>query len=225
MMNQYYILSYPGAGMMFFTTVFAHYLQKIDNDVSISLDGNCHNIGNGIFKDTEHVGLTGWRIEKAVNNKKNILNGHCNDLAHVKQILPNCKILLIDIGESFLKTTATMRFYKTMNPMSKKEYDKWINRFQIKHWPDYDPDLINNPELVKNDIVSLDTVWYKEWANGIDRSLVDYVINYETILGVDNQPLTCKVAEILNKEVDPTIDEFIDKYQAINQNLYFNMEQ
>lgn len=51
-MTQYYILVYPGAGQWFLTGLVARYLN-IDINVSISLNGNCHNLGNGIYKGSE----------------------------------------------------------------------------------------------------------------------------------------------------------------------------
>ena len=219
---QYYVVAYPGSGISFFTGMLDYYLKK-EHNISISQQGHCHDLGHGIFKGTNQTEPISFDfpIKTVTNSKKSILSGHYANLTQVKKIFPNIKIILIDIKESFLKTALTMRVYKAINPMSKKEYDQWTNRFGIKHWPEYS-EVVANLELVKDDLIKFDTTWCKEWYNAIDQNQVDYVINFETIFGIDDRQVNFEIAKIVNMEVDPTLDQFIEEYQRINQTLYFN---
>ena len=99
-----------------------------------------------------------------------------------------------------------------MNPMTLKEYNKFIDKFNITHWPPYSPDIIDNPTIVKQSITEYDSVWFEEWKQDIDHNYVDVKIPFTSLLNADVQDICNHIGLDINLE----IQEFIHSYQKHN---------
>lgn len=199
---------------MFLTAVLCMSLGIVTN-TSIADSGHCHDLGNGIYVDTDHVNLVGWHWHRAQVKPSQIYNGHYTNLSQVKQDYPDCKIVLIDVSDLDIVSMTRLRFHKTMNPMSRREYDKFVDKFDIADWPTYN-ELIQNPSLVEHSITAYDALWFKQWQQEIDHTLVDIKIPFSSLFetGFDT------VNSLLGLNTNATIQKFVDQYQEINFNLY-----
>jgi hypothetical protein len=57
-----------------------------------------------------------------------------------------------------------------------------------------------------------------------DKNVVDFVVDFKTVMGLDNSKLATVLSNILDKPVTSTIEKMIDKYQILNKRLYFNAQ-
>lgn len=198
---------------MFLTSILGIGLGILNaSTVKLSESGHCHDLGNGIYAGNQFIDNIGWHWSKAQSNVKPILNGHYNNLVQVKQDFPDCKIILVDVDNKNISTMTKLRFHKTMCPMSLKEYDKFVNKFNITHWPPYNPDCIENPHTVKQSITEYDSIWFKEWQQEINHSYVDFKIPFASLLNSDIQDICNHIGMEINSEME----EFTRLYQKHN---------
>ena len=219
MIHKYYVLFYPGAGGMFLTALLAKCLG-VDTDTKISSRGHCHDMGDGLYVNTDSVNMLGWHWDK--HTDCSIINGHYTNLAQVKLDLPDHKIILVDVEDADVALMTSFRFYKTMCPMSQREYNKFVEKFKITNWPEYTM-LITSPGIVKDSITSYDAVWFHEWKQDIDTVSIDYVVPFKTLHGLD----TTSVVDVISTFGIPTnsvAQEFVEQYRRKNLTLYKEYE-
>lgn len=201
---------------MFLTTLLLKLYDYQPKFYNISEKNDCHDLGNGVHQSTEHLNQLGWIWGDHFLENKFCMSGHFNDLYKIKMFHPNIKVILIDVEAEDIPTMTNLRFEKTWNPFLRpSEYDKFVKKFNITHWPDKEI-VINNPEIIKESFQGYDRQWYQEWLAGIDQTLVDVKIALHSLLAVRGQPLNEILEQSLDVTVDPDTQHFIHKYQIAN---------
>lgn len=217
MKEQYYIVAAPGSSMAFLTAVIGKYLGYTIN-VTISPDGHCHNLGNGNWQKTDVVYPFPWpAYDKTDIRTEPLLVGHHKDLDLLKQNNPNIKIILIDFTERDTKFIATMATVKAITLFwSEEMYNKLVG----SSWPPYSADNILTSDKIRNELINETAIKVASWKEGLNKDLVDYTIDYQTVFGLSSTSLSNLVATMLNKPLNQEVDNFIKEYQRINHSLY-----
>lgn len=213
-MTRYYILYPSGAGGNFLASVLARF-RGLECGTVISETGHCHDLGHGEWRSTDVFGLIGdyfwehtWR--------QPILVGHYSDLQNLLQRESGVKVILIDSDDSDLEIMARMHTAKRMHAIwTEEEY----NRVAGPDWPKYRPDNILTSEMVQREITEFRIPEIKKWQEAVPREYVNYTIDFKTILGINDKDLIAELTAILGDPVDG-VQEFVHRYQTINQNLY-----
>ena len=213
MTNRYYILYSPGAGGFFLTSVLMRAFNLPVKKDNISNLGDCHDLGNGPRLSTEYFDEAGfvWRPD---NFKYNFcINGHFNDITEIKKKYPDIKVVLINIeDDSDLRNMATLKLYKIID----YSYSRFVKKFNITEWPSLD-DVLTNPEIIRESFIGYEQQWFKEWLDGIDFNLVDIVIPFKSVFGLNNISLESILEEKFSRNVDAEISQYIKTYQAKNR--------
>lgn len=197
---------------MFVATIMSHYLTG-KSATEISSNGHCHNLGNGTWNNTEDVFLIGDQWQDRVYHKP-ILFSHYTNLARVRELMPNIRVVLIAYNKDDVELITRFRTIKAHHlNWTLEEYQK----FAGPDWPDYHPDNILNNQLVQNELTELGSPYTQDWIAQVDCNLVDYVLQFKDIVGGDvNQA----IADIFGRAKDPSIDQFIQQYQTVNQQTH-----
>ena len=83
------------------------------------------------------------------------------------------------------------------------------------------PDNNLNDPMVYNKLhsqLNLDTI---NWHKTLDYNQVDYLVDFKTIFGLNNQSLEDIVSSITGMPVTGNIKKIIQEYQTVNNRLYF----
>jgi hypothetical protein len=204
---------------MFLTAILSKCLG-LKADTKISPLGHCHDMGDGLYVNTDSVNMLGWHWDKRTDCS--IVNGHYTNLLQVKIDLPDHKIILIDVKDDDVALMTSLRFYKTMCPMSQREYDKFTEKFKITTWPEYKT-LITSPKIVKDSITSYDATWFREWKQDIDTACIDYVVPFKTLHGLDSTSLVDLISTF-GIHTNSAAQEFVEHYRTKNLTLYKEYE-
>jgi hypothetical protein len=211
-MDQYFVCCVPGSSGMFVCTVLAKYLGYTCDTV-ISNNGHCHDLGNGIWRSNDCIELLGdhWN---GIASYSPIIFSHCTELAKIKQVMPNIKIVLINYDNSDLTTIATFRTMKAyILHWTQEEYNKVAG----PDWPPYHAENLLDSHMIRNECIQFQIPYTKKWISQIDQSLVDYKINFKTIC---NGNLDQTVTDMLSVSKINDITKFITQYQKINSEYY-----
>lgn len=182
--------------------------------------GDCHDLGNGKWNDTDFISFMGWVWNNdQLQKSKMLYHGHIVDFSPLKFTQVDCKTVYIKVDNQDLNLVTNLRFEKAMIPFLKTDYVKFKNKFNIKNWPSYET-IVQNPYTIKDDIIRYDEIWQKEWIDQIDTEQVDYTINFKTIFGLDNLDLNKAVADITGQNVDFNLKDYITNYRNINRQKY-----
>jgi hypothetical protein len=213
-MTRYYILYPSGAGGNFLASVLAKF-QGLECATVISETGDCHDLGQGNWKGSTVFGLIGdYFWDRAWPQP--ILVGHYSDLENLLRREPGVEIILIDFNDSDIEIMARMHATKRMHPIwTQQEY----NQVAGPDWPEYHPDNILTSEMVQREITEFRIPEIKKWQQAVPREYVNYTIDFKTILGIDDKDLIAELTAILGTPRD-SVQEFVHRYQTINQNLY-----
>jgi hypothetical protein len=194
-----YIFIYPGgAGGMFVKTVFYYYLnrmgvfsQSIDLSAVINQDiGHCHN---NIF-----------------------LGPHYHDpgvVSSVKSRHPDSQIVYIRIDQDDVLPITRMIYFKFVKDWFKEHLveaeNKWVELHGATSEQDREQRYLSNLEN------KLPPSWLTD-----DVSQVDFVLDFKTIYGKNNQDLHQIIVDRLGTTRVPELDEFIYQYRTVNEKYF-----
>lgn len=225
MIRKFLIHYCQGGGGQFLASVFAKILG-IKAKTKISSLGDCHDVGNGIWKSTEEI---------FINHVFDITTGQTR-LQHI----PGAQVYIShDMTKEFIEQhpdielvqiTADINDYINMANLAvkkawpifwtKAEYDKWVS----PEYPPYSPTNILESDLICNDLINHVTLkqtldWYEKYKD-IKYS---YQIDFKTIMGINNKNIANEVKDITNGIITNDIIRFISNYQTLNKKLYFKI--
>jgi hypothetical protein len=101
---------------------------------------------------------------------------------------------------------------------TQEEYNKWTS----PHYPPYNKNNIAESVLIQNDLIAdLLVTRTVPWFNNKDPKNYSHVINFKTIMGLDNLKLDQVVADIVNTPTTQDISKYVLDYQQLNKHLYF----
>ena len=211
----YYILAAPGAGSFFLASVFAKYL-KYPCDTKISHSGHCHDLGQGEWHSTQYIQALDMPFyDTSIQDVVIVSHRLHNNLIEEK---PNhLKIILINYELPDSYYIALLHSVKAFLALWSKEH---YNTIAGPDWPAYKSDVMLTSNLVRDELLPYRIEEMNHWINSVNLSIVDYFIDFKTIVGLNSIDLNQQVANILNVPPDTEIESFINEYQTINQTLY-----
>ena len=216
-MTRYMIYCCVGTGGLFLTTVFAQLLgYQVKSNFSDS--GHAHDMGRGNWRGAQSVCLVGDHWNTGYRP------GHALYYAHQMPdnfISNNPNIKLIQIAtdpEDYCKVAELYVKKAWPDLWTEKEYKKWAS----PNYPAYSPNNIKNSQIVVDDLVNDFTkTVVKAWHDCNIATAPDYVINFKTIMGLNNLKIEQVVADILQQPVTDSLIEYVKEYQQLNKKLYF----
>jgi hypothetical protein len=182
---------------------------KKDN---IGSDGSCHDLGNGPHISTEYCDVVGWRWNPTEFKYKFCIPGHYNNLKEVKKTYPDIKIVLIKIDDDDIDNVSRIRLQKILV----SDYDKFLKKFNITNWPTL-TEVLDTPTLIDDSFRKYNKLWTKEWINDINLNLVDIIIPFKSVYGINDISLESLLEEKFSISVDPEVSQFIKNYQEKNK--------
>jgi hypothetical protein len=218
MNSRFVIYCCSGSGGLFVSSVFAK-LMGIATQPKISDTGNCHDLGSGNWLSIPQLVLASSYWDMNYRSDARLLHAH--ELpTNFKHIYPDIKVVYITASPAQYKTITKMFVKKAWSELwTFEEYSKWVG-------PDYPPYSVNNiaeSELICNDLVNdLVTTTTKAWFDRADIAAVDYTIDFETVMGLNDQLLDQLISDIVQQPTTKEIAQYVQDYQRLNQQLYFN---
>jgi hypothetical protein len=206
-----------GTGGLFLTTVFAQILGY-SVKANFSSTGHAHDMGRGNWQGARSVCFVGdhWTI--------NYRPGHALYYAHQMPadfISNNPDIVLIQIAtdpEDYRKVTELYVKKAWPDIWTEEEYKKWAS----PDYPPYSPNNIRDSKLIVDDLINdFETTVIKAWYDRNAHTKPAHVINFKTVLGLDDLRIEQVVADIVQRPVTESVVEYVKKYQQLNKELYF----
>ena len=222
-MTKKFIIHYcPGAGGMFLSSVFAK-IMNIPLETKISSIGDCHDFGNGIWKDSQNVvmshvfDIATGKMKLQHRPNKHLYYTHAVTNEFIEQ---NSDIAAIQISATpdDYGIIALMAVKKAwINLWTEEEYNKWVG----PDYPPYSPKNIAESNLICRDVIEHALIpqtldWYNEYAD-IKYS---HQIDFKTVIGLNNKDLAQEVASIVGGNITDDACKFINEYQQLNKKLY-----
>jgi hypothetical protein len=213
-----------GSGGQFLMSVFAR-MMGIQINTKISPQGHCHDHGFGIWKVPSNK-----ICFDCFDTKSNTMKLHYHPEAELyathslttEFIEQHPDIILIQIAakpSDYYSITKLVVKKAWPSFWTQEEYNKW----KSPHYPPYSTDNIANSDLICNDLINVllttqTTVWYEQHA------FIKYahVIDFSTVMGVDNKTLVQIVADITGGQLTDEVCKFVDEYQQLNKKILFN---
>jgi len=121
------------------------------------------------------------------------------------------------------KRMITINYDKEDFPLiNKMFYNKWWKQYALENWEEVraqwdEIDTVSN--LEEKQLIIHEQEWL-EWPQKQDWDSMDLVINFKTILGHTSENLNSIIALHLDKEISPSVDQFIEAYRNKQQELY-----
>lgn len=220
-MTRYLIYCAAGSGGLFLTSVIANFLG-IEIKPQISPSGHSHNLGKGNWNGADNaINFIGNHWDLNFKPDSIIFYAHQGPISDLKLKIPNLKVILIDFTEEDCYNITKLYVNKAWPDIwSKKEYDMWWGA----NWPAYNKTNIQDSEIIRNDLIHQLVNETQNWIKEYDKNVVDFVVDFKTVMGLDNSKLATVLSNILDKPVTSTIEKMIDKYQTLNKRLYFNAQ-
>jgi hypothetical protein len=220
---RYCIHHCSGSGGMFLLTLFANFLNLKPKNQLDTAHGDYHNSGSGDWKNlNSKICWMGNYWEGHKNNDDVVLYyTHQHEyISRLKKLYPDIKIVAIDASEEDYKNITKFYIKKGWsNLWTQQEYNKWVAT-GCDYFPPYDKNNLNDP-MVYNMLhsqLNLDTI---NWHKTLDHNQVDYLVDFKTIFGLNNQSLEDIVSSITGMPVTDNIKKIIQEYQTVNNRLYF----
>ena len=215
-MKQYYLLSVAGSGGMFVSSLMLHYMGCPTNpNPTVSVTGDCHDLGNGIWKPADNVFLIGDRWEHRIYHKP-LLYSHYTNLTDVKNYMPNLNVVLVGYSEEDVELISRLRTVKAHALQWNQEQ---YNLLAGPDWPVYSNNNITESKMIQDELTQMRMPVTREWLTEVDQTQVNYTIPFRMVIGLDSG-LNQTVADIFGKLPSPKFNDFIQQYQSINQKLY-----
>ena len=207
----------PGTGGSFLTTVFAQIIG-CGLPGKFSSTGHAHDMGRGNWKSAKSVCFVGdfWAI--------NYRPGYTLYYAHQMTdnfLSQNPDISLVQIStdpEDYRKVTELYVKKAWPDIWNEEEYKKWAS----PDYPPYSPNNIRDSKLIVDDLINdFETTVIKAWYDRNAHTKPTHVINFKTVLGLDDLRIEQVVADIVQRPVTESVVEYVKKYQQLNKELYF----
>jgi len=224
-MNKKFMIHYhPGTGGFFLTTVFAK-LMNIAINTAISDTGDCHDLGQGIWNEVDGINFA-HSFDKSIGDLKlmyhpgvNLYSTHAVTPEFIQKN-PDIKVIQIGAMPEDYRLITTMFVKKAWpNLWTEEEYNKWVSPY----YPPYSRNNIAESELICQDlindfIITRTPIWFEQ------HSQLNYahVINFKTVMGLNDENLVNIVAKITGGKITDDIHDFVREYQQLNKKLYFN---
>ena len=217
MNSRYMIYCCAGTGGLFLTTIFAQILGY-QVRAKFSDTGHAHNMGRGNWRGAQSVCFVGNHWDICYRP------GHALYYAHQMPdnfILNNPDIELIQIAtdpEDYRKVTELYVKKAWPDIWTEEEYKKWVSPM----YPPYSPNNIRDSKVVVDDLVNdFEITVVKAWHDRNATTAPGHVINFKTIMGLNNLKIEQVVADIVQKPLDNSVTEYVMEYQHLNKKLYF----
>lgn len=207
----------PGTGGSFLTTVFAQIIG-CGLPGKFSSTGHAHNMGRGNWKSAKSVCFVGdfW----AINYRPGYTLYYAHQMAD-NFLSQNPDVLLVQIStdpEDYRKVTELYVKKAWPDIWNKEEYKKWAS----PDYPPYSPNNIRDSKLIVDDLINdFETTVIKAWYDRNAHTKPAHVINFKTVLGLDDLRIEQVVADIVQRPVTESVVEYVKKYQQLNKELYF----
>jgi len=208
----------PGTGGLFLTTVLAQILGlKVASRFSNT--GHAHDMGNGNWEGAESICLIGdhWDL----NYRPNVTIYYSHTIINnFLEKNPKIKLIKIDTQPTDYQKVTELYVKKAWPDIwTINEYNKWSS----PEYPPYSPNNIAESKLIRDDLIndfkhSLIEKWHSDNIN----FPADHIINFRTIMGIDDGNLVDTVCNITNGSADQSLRDYVNNYQRLNQQLYFN---
>ena len=217
-MYRYVVYQCTGAGGYFLSQIIASMLG-INTAQKISNSGHMHDFGKGNWKQHDEICLCGDYWDELYRDECKILAVHKGPLKKFKNDNKDVKVILIHVDKEDYRKCTEMYVCKAFPDIlknQKNEYDKWKG----EDWPEYNDNIIEESEFVKNEFIEGLLSQTITWMENYDSSVVDYTVNFKTIMGVEGD-IAQEVSKILNKPVNNEVIQLVKNYQEKNQGLYY----
>lgn len=216
-MNRYMIYCCPGTGGLFLSTVVAQ-LLGYNVQSYFSSTGHAHNMGRGNWRGANNICLIGDHWDINYRYGQPIYYSHVIRTEFLEQN-PDVNIIKINADPNDYKKVAEIYVKKAWPDLwTKEEYAKWAS----VEYPPYSKDNIHTSELIRNDLINdLEITTVKKWYDDNVGMCAHAEINFRTIMGIDGKDLVIAVCSILNTVATEQIQNYVQKYQQLNQELYF----
>jgi hypothetical protein len=217
--TKYVVYAGYGAAGNFLSAIVAKFLG---NDIALkfSKSGDAHDMGAGTWNGTpdKFVNAVGdyW---KHINLSSTVFYVHCGPIKQFKKENNNVIVILIEYDlEDYFYVAQMFACKAAVVWWSLEEYNKWAG----PDWPPYDKQNIQKSVMVKQEVTNGLIEYVAQWMQDCDRSVVDYTINFKTIMGLDTLDLATEISTILKCPITNDIKNTIIEYQTLNKKLYFN---
>jgi len=213
MNKQIVILFAVGSCGSFLLGLFAKYFDATAGAVIDLEHGHCHDQGTGDWNMTD---LVGQSLEYIVTDKL-LYATHDLDLPKIRQHA--AKIIMIDYADDdvyLISRFRTLKAHTHSTQWTREEYD----RLAGPDWEPYDPNNILQSPRIQKELIEFQEVHTRNWIATVDRSQCDHEIEFKTIMGFNDTDLNQQVADILQMQVRPELQGFIDEYRQTNYQIY-----
>jgi len=220
MNSRYMIYCCAGTGGLFLTTVFAQILgYQVKSTFSDT--GHAHDMGWGNWRGakTDLVCLVGNQWDLCYRP------GHALYYAHQMPdnfIANNPDMQLIQIAtdpEDYRKVTELYVKKAWPDIWNEEEYKKWAS----PDYPPYSPNNIRDSKLIVDDLINdFENTETKAWYDQNAHTKPAHVINFKTVLGLNDLRIEQVVADIVQRPVTESVAKYVKKYQLLNKELYFS---
>ena len=215
-MKKFLIYSCAGTGGLFLQSIFAK-MMNINVAPKFSDTGNCHDLGRGAWQGVPEAIFIGnyWNDYRP---GKHLYYSHVlpDEFA---ESTPEIEIVYVHVDpEDYQKVTELYVCKAWPDLWTQEEYNKWVSPY----YPAYSKNNIAESALIRNDLISdLLTTHTVTWFKDKDPNNYNHVINFKTIMGLDNLKLDQVVADIVGVSTTKEISDYVQNYQQLNQRLYF----
>jgi len=216
-MKQYMIICCAGDGGSFLTTVVAQ-LLGYQIKAKFSNTGHAHDMGRGNWRGAESLCLIGDNWEMNYRPGARLYTSHVMPYNYIQQN-PDVKIIKIDTAPKDYRKVTELCVSKAWPDMwTPEEYAKWVG----PDYPPYHKSNVEQSKLIRNDLINDLVINYtKKWQDHHRFVPVHHVINFRTIMGIDNIDLVDSICEIVSQPATLIIRQYVAEYQKVNQSLYF----
>jgi hypothetical protein len=216
-MKRFLIYCCAGTGGLFLQSIFAK-MMNIDVAPKFSDTGNCHDLGHGAWQGVPEAVNIGDYWNNTYRPGKRLYYSHVlpDDFAESN---PDIEIVYVQVdAEDYQKVTELHVCKAWPDLWTQEEYNKWASPY----YPPYNKNNIADSALIRNDLIrDLSTNHTVIWFKNKDPKNYNHVINFKTIMGLDDLKLDQIVADIVGVLGTKEISNFVLEYQQLNQRLYF----
>lgn len=218
-MKRFLIYCCAGTGGLFLQSIFAK-MMNIDISPKFSNTGHCHDLGYGNWARSVDLRamFIGNQWDELYRPNKLLYYSHVLPDDFIEEN-PDVSIVYIHAEvEDYQKITELYVCKAWPDMWSQDEYNKWASPY----YPPYNKNNISESELVRNDLITDLLVTHTvPWFKDKIPNNYSHVINFKTIMGLDNLKLDQVVADIVNTPTTQEISKYVLDYQQLNKHLYF----
>lgn len=205
-----------GTGGLFLTSVLARILG-LDIQSRFSKTGNAHDMGQGTWKGANGICLVGdfWDI----NYKPGARIYYTHVLPANFSLPKDHKLILINVvPQDYRKVTELYVKKAWPDIWTQQEYNKWAG----PDYPPYSTDNIQTSDIIVNDLINdLENTAIAAWHQRNADITADYVVDFRTIMGINDRDLVDDICSIVNCTATRAIRQYVCEYQQLNREMYF----